>query len=749
MKLILLLFVLIPGSTPPVSSYSLTGTITDKNTGDPIPFAYVYLEEIHRSAVADVNGKFFLNNVPRGEYTLIVHHIGYKTQHIPIQIGLDASKDEQKLTIELSPTTLSSQVIEVTGEHTDALGANLEHASRKFFGADLRRDLGATLAQTLTNTPGFDQRTMGSAPGRPVIRGLGDERVVILQDGMASGDISAQSADHAVTIDPVAAQEIEIARGPAALAYGANAVGGVINVVQNQIASSLPASVTGSATLTGTTVNSGLTGALNLRFPHKNLAVTLNLNGRFADDTNTPIGVLENSYFKTTNDAIGISWIQDWGYIGSSFGTYLSRYGIPPDPNGHPNGVDIEMSKFQYVLKSEWVFNKRLFQTLEADFSINNYQHKEFETSEIIGTEFGLVSTSFDVRAKHRGIGLLDGGSVGIVFETEDYAVSGAGTPASNSYKTGAYIIEEADFNRLHLEGGLRLDWVLNTTNERDLFYPTGAASGSIDSTYYKNRNFLALSSSASAIYNLGAGVSIGATVLHSFRAPSLEELYSEGPHLASYSFEIGNPDLDPERGLAKEIFTRYKGRNTVLEVALFHNGFDNYLYAQNTGEANRRHPTLNDYQFVGTNARFYGFDVSAEKELFSRLMFQASASYTFASQDSTAQNGETVQHPLPQIPPLKINLGVNYTVNQLEMGMRMRIADKQTRTGEFETPTDGYTLLDAFAQYRISKNKLLHTFSLNITNLLDDEYYNHLSRIKDFQPEPGRNISILYRLYF
>ena len=635
----------------------------------------------------------------------------------------------------------------------------MEHASKNVFGSELRRNLGSTLSQTLSNLPGFDQRTNGSAPGRPVIRGLGDERVVILQDGMSTGDISAQSSDHAVTTDPSSADEIEIARGPAALAYGSNAIGGVINIVKNQIATTLPSRFNGSLSLSGETVNRSGAGALSIQTPYKNFAVQADLSLRFAGNSRTPLGSINNTFFRTTNDGVGLSFIQPWGYIGASGTLYLSNYGIPPDPNGHPNGVDIEMQKLQYDAKSEIILNHDLFKVIETELSFKDYNHKEIEGKNaqgepVIGTEFDLLTTNFNVKTKHREFGIFSKGSAGLTAEFEDYMVNGTGTPPSQSFKAGAYLVEEADFDALHLEAGLRFDFVKNTTNESGLFYPIGARNGSIDSTSYKNRTFTALASSFAAIYQIGGGFSVGGTFIHSFRAPSLEELYSEGPHLASYSFEIGNPDLKPERALGKEIFLRFNRKILNADITVFHNDFSNYLYARNTGRQNVQRPTLQDYQFVGTEAILYGAEFSGEIQFLKNFVFDASLSYTLAERNVSKQeqatsgfNGDT--RPLPQIPPFKVKSSLKYAKDGFEIGSRVRFSDEQTRTGEFETPTGSYLLVDAFSQYRLEGGKLLHTFSLNVNNLLNTEYYDHLSRIKDLRPQPGINLSLLYRIYF
>ncbi|HET8864658.1 MAG TPA: TonB-dependent receptor, partial [Gracilimonas sp.] len=629
--IILLSLVSITGNIPALgqdNSFTISGQVVNSETSEGISFAYLHIEELNRTSTTDVDGNFELLNIPTGTFTLTIHRIGFRTQSRIITI----EENLADFKIQLSPTVLSTQSIEVVGEKDELDGSGLEHASKNVFGNELRRNLGSTLSQTLSNLPGFDQRTNGSAPGRPVIRGLGGERVVILQDGMSTGDISAQSSDHAVTTDPSSADEIEIARGPAALAYGSNAIGGVINIVKNQISTTLPSKVNGSFSASGETVNRGGSGALSVQAPYKNFAFQVDLSGRIAKNTRTPLGPIKNTFFQTTNDGIGISYIQPWGYIGASGTLYKSNYGIPPDPNGHTQGVDIEMNKLQYDLKSEVILKDNFFKVLDTELSYKDYNHKEIEGENalgqpVVGTEFDLLTTNFNVRAKHRGLGFIDRGSIGITTEYEDYEVFGAGTPPSQSVKAGAYLIEEADFNALHLEAGLRFDFVKNITDETGLFYPVGVSEGIIDSSFYKNRTFTALASSFAAIYQLGGGFSAGGSFIHSFRAPSLEELYSEGPHLASYSFEIGNPDLDPERALGKEVFIRFNQETLYANFTVFHNDFSNYLYARNTG---RQHigRSLQDYQFVGTEAVLYGAELSGEIQFLKHFVFDASMSY-------------------------------------------------------------------------------------------------------------------------
>jgi len=736
---VFLVLIFLPG----VLFAQLRGEIRDATTDEPVTFAYVHLEEINRTTTADRDGFFRFQNVPAGTYVISVHRIGYNT--FSRQIEYDGT-DTDLLVIQMQPQNISGDEVTITGSQGQTGGARLEHASTKIIGEELRRNLGTTLSETLTGQAGFSERSSGPAPGRPVIRGLGDERVLILRDGERTGDVSAQSADHGVSIDPMGAEEIEIARGPAALAYGANAIGGVINVVKNQIPNTVPNQFTGSASLNGKSVNTEASAAADLVIPWNNWAATLDLNGRTGQDFSTPDATIENSYLRNTHNTAGLSYVGDNGYIGGSFSTYLSDYGIPPDPNGgHPSGVDIEMRKYQADIRGERVLDHTFFKNIEARYSFVNYNHMEIESDGSLGTEFGKLTTNVSINSNTNGWGIFDDGSVGLWGEMQDYAVQGTQTPDSDQYSAAAFIIQEGDAGDLHFEVGARLEAVQSRPNEERV----SSRIGQIE-----NRSFIGLASSASLIYGLSDQLFAGTTVMHSFRAPTLDELYSEGPHLAAYSFEIGNPQLDPERGLGTELFIRYRTGRINAELAGYRNKFQNYLYPRDTGEQSVSDPALNNYQFVGAEAEFYGFELSADFQLHPRINVGGNLSHTRAdrvvSEEEQSVTGFTDDtRPLPMIPPVQGSVFLKYNRGSFTATTRMVMTGEQTRLAEFETKTGGYSLLNASLQYRIDQSKLLHTITLSGKNLLNTTYRNHLSRIKDVFPEPGRSVSILYRIYF
>ncbi len=723
---------------------SLNGRILDAETGEPVAYVYLHFEEINRTATSDREGRFQISNLPQGSYTLYLHRIGYTDQKRTLDVD---SEEPAKLEFTMQPSALSGQAIEIIGRPGELRGSHLEDASITVIGMELRKNLGSTLSETLSNQPGFAQRAMGAAPSRPVIRGLGDSRVLILQDGERTGDFSFTSADHAVTIDPITANEIEIARGPAALAYGSNAIGGVINVVRDQIPTSRRSSPTGVASLMGSSVNNGVTGSGNVKMPvGSDMMLTLDLNGRFGEDYRTPNGRIDNTFIRSTNSAAALSYIRPWGYTGMALTSYLSRYGIPPDPEGgHPDGVDIEMARLQAESRSEFVYDGRFFESVEARLSYRYYHHKEFEAPEIIGTEYTAHTTNATVTGRHKGVGFFEEGTIGVWGEFQDYLVLDRGTLDATGLSGAAFAIQSARFGPWKVDAGLRLD-VHHARPKRER---TSIVIGEI-----RRRTFTGLASSASVSYDMGRGWQAGTSLMHSFRAPTMDELYSLGPHLAVYSFEIGNPQLNPERGFGTELFLSHRGNRTRLKGSLYRNAFSNYIYPRNTGRPSITDPTLMEYRFEGVEALMYGFEGSAELRLRRNISLDGMVSYTYGRRsvdddeaEITGFDGDTA--PLPMIPPLAFSLGATWAPGSLSLGSRVHHGSAQERLGEFETRTGAYTVVDLHAQYRFTHAGLLHTISLRLDNLLDEEYYNHLSRIKELFPEPGRNINLLYRVYF
>lgn len=712
-------------------SATIQGRITSAETGQPLAGAQVRLVELGRSELAHGNGEFHFKGLPAGLYTLEVEYIGHRTLTRSVEVP-NGGEIWVDVVLDFSPIQLPGFVV------TGAVGARAGEESLRptnvVSAQKLARELGGTVAETLEDEPGVALASMGPATARPVIRGLSGDRILMLEDGQRVGDLSSTSSDHAVAIDPISARRIEVVRGPSALLYGSNALGGVVNVVREEVPTSLPDRPTGTVSVQGQSVNESFVGE-GSAILHAFGPVALRVEGsaRSADDLTTPVGTLENTWTRTYNAGIGAGWINGWGHAGVAYRYFDSSYGIPGHDHGHADGVEVRMNRQAVKGQARLLDGAGPFSSLELDGVYTRYHHQELEHGGLLGTEFGLLTAAGEVLGRHDGWGAFDHGAVGMRVEWRDFATAGSlGTPSAREYAIAGYSVQELDFDRFRLEFGARYDWhrvePLDTVTE-------------IDIGRVRSRSFGSVSGSIGALYELADGVRLGASVARAYRTPDIGELYSQGPHLASHSFEVGDPDLKAETGLGADVFVRLTRDNVDFEVAGFHNRIQNYIYPRNTGKV-RLGVGLPIYQHTNADAELTGLEASAQWTLTPRLVADGTISYVRGTLTDTDE-------PLPFMPPLNGGLNLRYEKASFFAGAGWKGALEQDRVGEFETPTDGYGVFHASAGYRWNLWSRVHSLTLRIDNLTDAEYRNHLSRIKDVMPEAGRNVSLLYRVTF
>ena len=594
----------------------------------------------------------------------------------------------------------------------------------------LDEKMGITIADTLSDEVGIAQRSMGRAVARPVIRGMGGDRVLILEDGERTGDKSASAADHAVAIDPSTAKNIKVIRGPASLIYGSNTLGGVVDVKRETIPQTLPSLPTADLKFQGESVNSGITATTRLTVPIGDLAWRLAWNRRIADDTRTPVGILENTSLSNINFSSGASVVKDWGHIGISGGRYRSDYGIPGSPEGHISGVNIELDRQRYEGKLEYAFNDSILEKLKLHSTHTRYQHQEFESNKKLGVEFGVLTSNVSALAH------LDGDAIaGMWGEYRDHSTGGFyWTPHTREISIAGFYFNQRHANEFTLQGAVRYDF-----KRVEPFTPgTETKAGTV-----RRRNFGGVSGAVSGIYHWSDGLKTGGTMMKTFRAPGIEELFSDGPHLAAYSYEIGNSELGTEDGWGTEAFLRYSVGRVKLNLALFRNQIFGYLIPTNTGEkewGSGAAGWLWIYQYRGQDAILDGAELSVDAEIVPRLHAQVRMSHV---RGTLATN----ELPVERIPPLNGKVALRYVTQPLNLHVTARFSDSQHRLGEFEEPTDAYIAYDVGCQYLFSIWGLQHQAVFAIENILDTEYRQHLSRIKAVMPEPGRNLKFLYRI--
>lgn len=710
-----------------VSSYPIHGEVIDSRTHSRIDGVIVSIIDTDLSTVTDKNGQFNFKDVPEGRYMIRFTRINFQS----VEQVVAVKKSISFLQIYMKTVDFQLGTITVVGS-----GRSLDQYNNttdiELDETNLDKQMGMTLAQTLSKEVGISQRTMGQAAARPVIRGLGGDRLLILENGERTGDKSASSADHAVAIDPSSAKGVEVTRGPASLIYGSSTLGGVINVKRDNIPNYLPNRPVMKLKLQSESMNTGLTATTGFTIPIGIFAGNLEWNRRIASDTHTPIGVLENTELSNHNYSVGTSLVKPWGFVGASGGRYRSNYGIPGSPEGHIKGVDIVLDRQRYDAQMEFRFNQDWIDKIKFQTAYTRYEHQELESNGSLGVEFGVLTYNFSAMAY-----LFDNVITGIWGEYRDHNTGGFyWTPHTREFALAGFFLNQQEFDRLTFQEAIRYDI------RRVEPFTSGTV---IQAGTVKRRDFGGISGAVSGIYQWHDNVSTGAMIMKTFRAPGIEELFSDGPHLAVYSYEIGNAELEPEIGLGTEIFAEFSNDSFKLNLSLFQNLIYGYLIPTNTGEkewGSGAAGWLWIYQYTGSDVVMNGAEISIETEILPRFNVQIDMSYV---------NGtvEAVGQPLERIPPLNGKLAFNYTLSPFHVHLTSRFSARQTRLGEFEEPTDEYIVYDAGIYLNFMWWQLENLFVFEVENILDKVYHEHLSRIKSVMPEPGRNIKCLYKLNF
>lgn len=742
------------------------GTVLDAHTGSPVVAAHVHLRDLARHDFSHADGTFHFSELRPGSYTLVVERLGYATAELQVDI---LPGEASTVEISLRPSALAVAGVVVTGVGRER-GVNQTYRPTSVLsGEELSRALSSSVAATIRGEPGIAMLSFGSAPAQPVIRGMSGDRVLVLEDGHRTGDLSSTAPDHAVGIDPVTARRIEVVRGPAGVLYGSNALGGVINVIREEVPRTQPEGLRGTGSFQAESMNRGATGAAIVSAPlGKTMAIRGEASGRRSGDLRTPLGQIPSTQAEGHNIALGLSLIRQWGYAGVAVRRYGLDHGLPGEfqgqeiPGAHEGGVDAETERTLVRVEGAHLTGLGPFEGVEFDASLVRYLHDEVEdrretaegTVRVLGTSFDQLYGTANMVARHEhseGSFLVEG-AVGLFALGRDLITGGSfpGSRDAQEAAMAAYIFEEVQWNLLRIQVGGRYDWTRVEPKDTRPIRLGGEAPVPV-----RTRTFGDLSGAFSLLFEARPGWIVGAGVSRSFRTPSIPQLFSDGPHLADFSYDVGNPELESEVGLGFDVFIRTSMDNVEAEATLFRNQVNNFIYYAPTGEADPRFRRFPVFRARGDDAVFQGADGRIQWEATRGLVFDGTLSYVqaFRTED---------EDPLPRIPPLNGRLAVRYDVPRYFLGGEWEWARRQDRVptplqdpvnpGELvvlESPTAGYQLFNVSAGIRILKGESLHSLILKMDNLTDRARWDHLSRAKDVAPEPGRNLQLLYRVEF
>ncbi len=703
--------------------------ILDQQTLQPVPSVTVRGGDETSTLVSDSSGLVRIAVVDSSNMTVHLSHVAYRGKRIRLHVT--GAEQPQVIYLEPRIVLLSGMKIAGIAAGVSATERGVLHALR---GKQLDRNMKQTLAATLADEAGLAMRAMGPAPARPVLRGLGADRVMITEDGAKAVDLSATSPDHAVTVEPFTVERIEVLRGPQVLRHSSTTIGGVVDVSRNEIPRYLPGRLTGQIGVYGESATQGGLGAAQVESGWDFLSLRGALARKSTADIRTPEGRIANTDSRSTDASLGASILSANSGAGYAGHVFDLKYGIPGGFVGaHPNGVRIDMLKRRNKVSAWTSTEDGWVDSLKVQVARIFYRHKEFEAADVIGSEFRVIDYFGRVDLRHRRLGPFDYGALGLSAEHRDFDIGGlVFTPPSVSKHLAAFSHQTINRDTWHLDLATRVDL---SRIEPETEIPDAAIG------HIRTRQFATWSASASVFRSVSDSWRAGVAISRSARHPTIEELYSRGPHLAAYSYEVGNPELDAETGWGVELIGHVSTGNLQAMASAFRYVLDDYIVPRNTGDTNYQ-TFLPVFASQGVPATLNGFELRASQGLQARWKLSGSLGYTHGSIRSDRQ-------PLPMIPPLKGRLTLEYQTSAWLVTQECKWALRQERVDLFEDPTAGYAVFNTVIQYQRQSHSVLHSLTLSLDNLLDTEYRNHLSRIKSIFPEAGRGVRMTYRLYF
>ncbi len=636
---------------------------------------------------------------------------------------------------------------------------------------ELARDLKPQIGDILARQPGISASSFTPGASRPVVRGYDGERVPLLIDGIATIDASGASADHAVAIDPLTAERVEVVRGPATLLYAPAAVGGAVNVLERRIPRRVPdervhvdalasfASVNEAKSLGGSLdvpLGSGIVAhadagwldagdqriggyqlAAPLRAQVAALAAEVAAEGHLDEaaeltDLANRRGRVLNSGISNWSVAGGLSVINDGGSLGVSLARLSSDYGVPSRPpvehdhigHDHHGDVTIAARQWRADARGEVKLGGGMFDALRVRAGYGDYGHTEFEGEEV-GTRFlnrGVELRTELVQANRGGWR----GASGAQYSAHRFDALGdeAFLPGNDSRTLALFTLQEYRVGALDIEGALR--WERHSIDAQSVGYASERST---------------LSGGFSVAVDLSDSLRVGGHVMRTSRAPSAEELLSNGPHAATQSYEIGDPTLATERAWSFELFARLRRGDVSVNLTGFHDRYDSFTYRNATTEVEDGLPV---FRYTQAPARIWGAEASATLPLWRRdanaLTAELSADYVRAT---FASGGN-----LPRIPPARLRGGLAWEAGPVTLRGEVEHNVAQRDIAAAETPTDAFTLVGLSASWKPAALRGV-TLIASVENLVDVEARRHASFTKDYVPLGGRDLRVTARLSF
>ncbi|HSB12252.1 MAG TPA: TonB-dependent receptor [Blastocatellia bacterium] len=712
-----------PGFTQ--ANGSLRGTVTLETSGKPVHNVAVTIIQLKLSTDTDDNGAYEFKNVPPGTYDVVAHldRVPDVVQTIQVSAGASVTADFQ-----MRLRVVGEQVT-VTGSGGEQTSFNSIQSVTSLTAVELAEKNPQSLGEALDHELGISKRTFGPGTSRPVIRGFDGDRVLVLEDGNRIGSLGFQSGDHAEPVDVLNLEKLEVVKGPATLLYGSSAIGGVVNAITGH--ESAHPGLRGYITAIGSSNNYQGGGSAGLEYGTKSWLIWANGGGQRAGDYETPLGRITNSYTREGNGSGGFGYYPGTKFLSVDYAFDRRRYGIPFNPSEtDPEVVFLNPRRQSIRLNGGLRDIGKFIDAAQFSLQYNDYRHNEvnFFTDEI-NTAFKNKTFNyrgvFDERKSARW-----SGSFGLWGLHRDYTSSGeeALAPPTRQNAFAIFALEKLGFERLSFQFGGRF--------EHNGYNPDQALT-----RLTPDRSFDGFSGAIGMRVPTWRGGAFVANYSHSYRAPSLEELYNLGPHGGNATFEIGDPNLQSEHSDGIDLSLRHSANRLRAELNYFYYHIKDFIFLAPTGQIDDESGLLIADYAQGAS-RYTGAEARLDVGLRPNLWLISSLDYVNAK---LIDNGT----PIPRIPPLRGRVGFEAIYKGFRFAPEAIIARDQDHLFPTETRTAGYTLFNANVSYTFAQQHYAQIISVTAFNIGDRLYRNHLSFIKDFAPEIGRGVRLTYTVRF
>lgn len=726
-KLLLMLIPCMLIAKSSASGNTLFGKITD-DSGLALPGVTISIPALKRGAVADDAGAYRIENVPHGVYVLEFSLIGYALDTRRIDLDLPV----QNVNVVLHISSLPVKGVTVTGTPQPLSILESPQPISIVGGRQLERERGEAVMRAIENMPGVSLLTTGSGIAKPVVRGLTSQRVLVVSDGIRQ-EGQQWGDEHGPEIDAMNVERIEVVRGPASVLYGSDAIGGVVNVIAEEV----PAAEEGAARLGGKLTGNGFSnnsqgaGSLALEGAQDGIGYRGGFSARKSGDIKTPDGELFNSGAEEVNGTAALGWRSAKGSATIDYAHFGTRLEIHENP-----AEDERATPFQKALQDRVHIHALVPSSiirLELDGGWQRNNRREFEEEDAADPVLNLIlkTAAVDLKGHHHLFETLNG-TAGVSFmrQVNESIAEEKLVPDFELTNFAGYLYEQIPWGSVTLSAGVRGDKrTLDVTESADL----GVEA--------QERDYSAFTANGGIAWNFVPGAALAASVGRAWRAPTPFELFVDGVHEGTIRFEVGDPDLEPEISLNLEAGARYVSPKAEAGISVFRNAIDQFIYLFPTGHTDPE-SGFGVYENRQADATLVGAEIFGEAQASRWLTIRAGL-------DLLRGENEETDRPLPLMPANRLKLGATISQSKIRAvaapyaSVDVKIVDNQDRIEEFETTTAGYTLVDIGAGLEIPRSDGRVSIDAGVENLLDEAYRDHLSRYKKYASNPGRNFTL------